>query len=78
MDQTFSWVPSSESIRKCEPDTRLMQRAARAATYAEIHNWSVRNPEAFWERTIRKLNIKLRKPTPVCSIFPMEWLTLNG
>lgn len=34
----------------------------RAANYAEIHEWSVQNPEAFWERTIRALGIKLRKP----------------
>ncbi len=60
MDQTFSWVPSSESIRKS--NLYALMQEQRAATYAEIHNWSVRNPEAFWERTIRKLNIKLRKP----------------
>jgi acetyl-CoA synthetase len=34
----------------------------RAANYAEIHEWSVRNPEAFWERTIRAFDLKLRKP----------------
>ncbi len=59
-DQTFAWVPSLETIRTA--NLYALMQEQRAANYAEIHEWSVQNPEAFWERTIRKLNIKLRKP----------------
>ncbi len=60
MDQTFSWAPSLESIRTS--NLYALMQEQRAANYAEIHQWSVQNPVAFWERTIRKLGIKLRKP----------------
>lgn len=60
IDQTFSWVPSLESIRTT--NLYALMQEQRAANYAEIHEWSVQNPEAFWERTILKLGIKLRKP----------------
>ncbi len=60
MDPIFSWVPSLEVIRKS--NLYALMQEQRAANYAEIHQWSVQNPEAFWERTIRALDIKLRKP----------------
>lgn len=60
MNRNFSWVPSSESIRKTNLH-ELMQEQ-HATDYAAIHAWSVQNPEAFWERTIRALDIQLRKP----------------
>jgi acetyl-CoA synthetase len=37
-------------------------REQAAGSYPEIHAWSVQNPEAFWERTIRALGIRFRKP----------------
>src|ERR1700692_3843727 len=60
MNHNFLWEPSSESIRKTNLYTLMQEQ--RAAKYAEIHAWSVENPEAFWERTMRALDIRLRKP----------------
>jgi acetyl-CoA synthetase len=60
MDQTYFWEPSPESVR--ESNLYALMEEERAATYAEIHRWSVQNPEAFWKRTIRALDIKLRRP----------------
>ena len=60
MDQRFSWEPTFESIRKTNLYALMQEQGA--ASYAEIHSWSVRNPEAFWQRTIRALNIQLRTP----------------
>lgn len=60
MDPTFSWVPPAEVVRKS--NLYALMQEQRAANYAEIHQWSVQNPEAFWERTIRALDIRLRKP----------------
>lgn len=60
MDQNVSWAPSPESIRKSTLYALMQEK--NAANYAEIHKWSVQNPEAFWEYTIRALDIKLRKP----------------
>ncbi len=60
MDQKFSWEPTFESIRKTNLYALMQEQGA--ANYAAVHAWSVRNPEAFWERTIRALNIKLRTP----------------
>lgn len=60
MDSAFAWVPSPESIRRTNL-YRLMQEQ-HASDYAQIHAWSVREREAFWERTIRALHIRLRKP----------------
>jgi acetyl-CoA synthetase len=60
MDQNVSWAPSPESIRKSNLYALMQEK--NAANYAEIHKWSVQNPEAFWEYTIRALDIKLRKP----------------
>src|ERR1700676_2249521 len=60
IDQAFAWVPSLESIRTT--NLYALMQEQRAANYSEIHEWSIQNPEAFWERTIRKLGIKLRKP----------------
>jgi acetyl-CoA synthetase len=59
MDQKFSWVPSLESVRKTNLYALMQEQGA--ANYAALHEWSVRNPEAFWKRTIRALDIKLRK-----------------
>jgi acetyl-CoA synthetase len=60
MDPTFSWVPSAEVVQKSNLYALMQQQ--RATDYAEIHQWSVQNPEAFWKRTIRALDISLRKP----------------
>jgi acetyl-CoA synthetase len=60
MDQRFSWQPTSEFIRTTNLYALMQEQGA--ADYAGIHAWSVRNPEAFWERTIRALHIELRKP----------------
>jgi acetyl-CoA synthetase len=60
MEQRFSWEPTIESIRKTNLYALMQEQSA--ASYAELHAWSVRNPEAFWERTIRALNIQLRAP----------------
>ncbi len=60
MDQRFSWEPTRESIRKTNLYALMQEQGA--GSYAEIHAWSVRNPQAFWEWTIRELNIELRTP----------------
>lgn len=54
-----AWQPSDETIKNSNLYA-LMKEQAR--TVAEIHAWSVNQPEAFWERTIRVLGIKFRKP----------------
>jgi acetyl-CoA synthetase len=58
MEQRFSWAPSFESIRQTNLYALMQEQGA--ANYAAIHAWSVRNPEAFWERTMRALGIRLR------------------
>ena len=60
MDQDFAWVPSLESIRKTNLYALMQEQGA--ADYAAIHAWSTQNPEAFWERTIRALDLRFRKP----------------
>ena len=60
MDRNFDWVPSPESIRKTNLYALMQERGA--GSYSEIHAWSVEEPAKFWERTIRRLHISLRKP----------------
>ena len=60
MDRPFDWVPTPESI--CKTNLYALIEERGAATYGDIHAWSVQEPEAFWERTIGALRIAVRKP----------------
>ena len=54
------WIPTEESIKATNLYKLMQERGA--ATFADIHDWSVREPEAFWERTIKTLGVVLRSP----------------
>jgi acetyl-CoA synthetase len=60
VEKEFLWAPTPESIRR----TNLypLMREQGAADYAAIHAWSVRQREAFWQRTIELLGIRFRTP----------------
>lgn len=55
-----AWTPSPEFIGTTNI-AWLMQRAG-AATYEALHEWSVRNREAYWELAIERLGIRLQRP----------------
>ncbi len=54
------WIPTEESIKATNLYKLMRERGA--STFAELHDWSVREPEAFWERTIKTLGVVLRSP----------------
>ena len=60
MDQKFSWIPEAEYIQKT--NLSALMREQGAASYSDIHAWSIQKPEAFWDRTIKALGVILRKP----------------
>jgi len=60
VEQEFLWAPAPESIRRTNLYALMQEQGA--PDYASIHAWSVENREAFWQRTIRSLGIRLRTP----------------
>ncbi len=59
-DAAAPWSPTEESIKATNLFALMRERGA--GTFEELHDWSVRSPEAFWERTIKALGVALRKP----------------
>ena len=60
MERPFDWAPTPASIRETNLYALIKERGT--TNYSELHAWSVQEPEAFWERTIRALHIPLRQP----------------
>ena len=60
MERPFDWAPTQASIR--ETNLYALMKERGISSYSELHTWSVQEPEAFWERTIRALHIALRQP----------------
>ena len=60
MERPFDWAPTPASIR--ETNLFALMKEQGKSSYSELHAWSVQEPEAFWERTIRTLHISLRQP----------------
>ena len=54
------WTPTPEFIAKMNL-AWLMQRAG-AASYPELHRWSVRNREDYWALVLERLGIRFRRP----------------
>ncbi|WMJ72996.1 AMP-binding protein [Cytophagaceae bacterium ABcell3] len=79
----IAWVPDESTVERSNI-ARLMH-GLDIPTYKKLHQWSVENREAFWERTINFLDIKFSKPfTKVMDLSKgvenPEWLsgaTLN-
>jgi acetyl-CoA synthetase len=59
-DDVAPWIPTADAIR--ETNLHALMRERGFGTFAEAHAWSVREPEAFWDRTIRVLGVSLRTP----------------
>jgi len=59
-DEVAPWAPTDDSIRGTNLHALMSERGFE--TFAEAHAWSVREPEAFWNRTVRSLGVVLRKP----------------
>mgnify|MGYP001036459165 CR=1 FL=1 len=53
-----AWIPTEESIKATNLYKLMQERGA--STFAELHDWSVREPEAYWRRTIESLGLVLR------------------
>ncbi len=49
-----AWLPNEETLRKANI-TQLMQDL-KISSYAELHQWSVQNRAAFWEKAIQSLD----------------------
>lgn len=53
-----AWTPAPE--QPCNL-SRLMRRLG-VANYAELHSWSVLNPDAYWTATLDALNLRFESP----------------
>jgi acetyl-CoA synthetase len=54
------WTPSQEFI--CTTNIAWLMERAGAAGYEALHEWSVRNREAYWALAIERLGIRLHRP----------------
>ncbi|APW63478.1 AMP-binding protein [Paludisphaera borealis] len=59
-DAAAAWTPTEESIEAT--NLYALMREQGMKTFPEIHGWSVQDPIAFWDRTIRTLGVVFRKP----------------
>jgi acetyl-CoA synthetase len=53
-----AWLPSPADIRRSNLAELMGDR--HVATYADLHAWSVRDREAFWDEIVRRLGIVFR------------------
>jgi acetyl-CoA synthetase len=54
-----AWVPGPQELRDSNLGRLIAER--RLASYDELHRWSVEHRQEFWEWTLRKLGIVLRR-----------------
>lgn len=57
---TYSWKPS-ETVISTSNIARIM-RSQKISTYEEFWRWSVKERAAFWDSTIKELQIPFKKP----------------
>ncbi len=55
-----AWRPTGETIRTS--NLGWLMRQAGVDSYAAVHEWSVRQREAFWALVLKRLEIKLQQP----------------
>ena len=55
-----AWVPAPDFIETT--NMAWLMRRVGAASYPELHQWSVQNREAFWRLVIERLDIRFRQP----------------
>jgi acetyl-CoA synthetase len=55
-----AWFPDEERLERA--NVTALQRELGLGSYAELHAWSARHREAFWEEMVRRLGIRLRRP----------------
>lgn len=60
MEDDITWSPTQSEISEGNLYPLLQELGAK--NFSDAHAWSVKNPEAFWERTVKALGISLRKP----------------
>lgn len=56
----FAWSPAQETLDAANLTGWLNERGA--GNYEELHHWSVKHPEDFWDAVMRRLGVKLREP----------------
>ncbi|MGE5607909.1 MAG: AMP-binding protein [Bacillota bacterium] len=55
-----AWIPPSDVIQRANITAALQW--AQVPDYPSLHRWSVEHREAYWQRVIELLNIRLRQP----------------
>ena len=58
--RAMDWTPSSEEISAS--NVGWLMRHADAASYMELHRWSVQHREEYWATAMKRLGIRLRHP----------------
>ena len=71
------WIPTKEVIAQSNLD--YLMNKCRIQNFKELHSWSVKNFEAFWECSIERLGIVFQEPyRKICNlekgIEKAEWL----